>query len=35
LGVDAQRAETMEEFADLLATSFRRSGPFLIELVIP
>jgi acetolactate synthase-1/2/3 large subunit len=35
MGVDAQRAGTMEEFADLLATSFRRSGPFLIELVVP
>jgi acetolactate synthase I/II/III large subunit len=35
LGVDARRVETMEEFADLLAASFKRRGPFLIELVIP
>jgi hypothetical protein len=25
----------MERFADLFATANRRSGPFLIELVIP
>jgi acetolactate synthase-1/2/3 large subunit len=35
MGVEAARAETLEEFADLLAASYRRKGPFLIELVIP
>jgi acetolactate synthase-1/2/3 large subunit len=35
MGVEAARAETLEEFADLLAASCRRKGPFLIELVIP
>jgi acetolactate synthase-1/2/3 large subunit len=35
LGLEAARAETIERFADLLAQSFRRPGPFLIELVIP
>jgi acetolactate synthase-1/2/3 large subunit len=34
-GVEAARAETMERCADLLAFSFSRAGPFLIELVIP
>jgi acetolactate synthase-1/2/3 large subunit len=34
-GVEAARAETMEDFADLLALSNRRPGPFLIELVVP
>ncbi|MEJ1975358.1 MAG: acetolactate synthase large subunit [Acetobacteraceae bacterium] len=34
LGVDAARAESMEQFADLLAHSMIRPGPFLIELVI-
>jgi len=34
LGVDAARADSMEMFADLLAHANRRSGPFLIELVI-
>ena len=32
MGVEAARAETMEQFADLLAHSLRRPGPFLIEL---
>jgi acetolactate synthase I/II/III large subunit len=32
LGVEAARAENCEQLADLLRTSFRRSGPFLIEL---
>jgi acetolactate synthase-1/2/3 large subunit len=35
MGVEAARAETLEEFADLLAASCHRKGPFLIELVIP
>lgn len=34
LGVEAARATTLEQCADLLAQSFRQSGPFLIELVI-
>jgi acetolactate synthase-1/2/3 large subunit len=34
LGVAAARAETCEALADLLAQSFARSGPFLIELPI-
>jgi acetolactate synthase-1/2/3 large subunit len=34
LGVEAARATTMEQCADLLAQSFRREGPFLIDLVI-
>jgi len=34
MGVEAARAETLEAFGDLLAQSFRRRGPFLIELVI-
>ena len=33
LGVESARAETLEQFADLLAATNRRSGPFLIELV--
>lgn len=33
LGVEAARAETMEEFADLLRVANGRSGPFLIELM--
>lgn len=32
MGVEAARAETMEQFGDLLAHSLRRPGPFLIEL---
>jgi len=32
LGVEAGRAESCEQLADLLRVSFRRSGPFLIEL---
>jgi acetolactate synthase-1/2/3 large subunit len=35
LGVEAGRAETMEQFNDLFARSVRTPGPFLIELVIP
>ena len=34
MGVEAARAATCEQLADLLAQSFSRSGPFLIELVI-
>jgi acetolactate synthase-1/2/3 large subunit len=34
MGVEAARAESMEVCADLMAASFSRSGPFLIELVI-
>jgi acetolactate synthase-1/2/3 large subunit len=34
LGVEAARAETLEDCADLMAQSFRRNGPFLIELAI-
>jgi len=33
LGVEAARAETMEECADLMAASFGQPGPFLIELM--
>jgi acetolactate synthase I/II/III large subunit len=35
MGVEASRATSLEEFADLLTMSYRRKGPFLIELVIP
>lgn len=35
MGVEAARAGTLENLADLLAASNRRKGPFLIELVIP
>ena len=34
MGVDGARADSCEGFADLLAGSLRRSGPFLIELVV-
>ena len=34
MGVEAARAETMEQFADLFTQANARSGPFLIELVI-
>ncbi|MFT8245713.1 acetolactate synthase large subunit [Roseomonas sp. BN140053] len=34
LGVEAARATTLEECADLLAQSLARPGPFLIELMI-
>ena len=33
MGVEAARAETCEQLADLLRGSFARSGPFLIELM--
>jgi len=35
MGVEAARAETLEQLADLLMVSNRQDGPFLIELVIP
>ena len=34
LGVESARAETIEQFGDLLAHANSRPGPFLIELVI-
>lgn len=34
MGVEAARTETIEGFADLLAASLKRKGPFLIELMI-
>jgi acetolactate synthase-1/2/3 large subunit len=34
MGVEAAKAETCEQLADLMAQSFRRSGPFLIELAV-
>jgi acetolactate synthase-1/2/3 large subunit len=34
MGVEAARANTMEECADLLARSFGQPGPFLIELMV-
>ena len=34
LGVEAARATTMEQCADLMAQSFRREGPFVIELMV-
>jgi acetolactate synthase-1/2/3 large subunit len=34
LGVEAARATTMEQCADLMAQSFRQPGPFLIDLVL-
>jgi acetolactate synthase-1/2/3 large subunit len=34
-GVEAARAATMDQFADLFTAANRRPGPFLIELVIP
>ncbi len=34
LGVEAARATTLEQCADLMAQSFRQSGPFLIELMV-
>ena len=33
MGVEAARAESLEQFADLLRNSFARRGPFLIELM--
>jgi len=34
MGVEAARTDTADGLADLLAASFRRPGPFLIELLI-
>ncbi|PMQ11564.1 putative acetolactate synthase large subunit IlvX [Pseudomonas sp. AD21] len=34
MGVEAARATTLEQLADFLAGSFKRVGPFLIELMI-
>ena len=34
LGVEAARAETMEEFTQLFAAANKSNGPFLIELII-
>ena len=34
MGVEAAKAEDLETLGDLLASSFRKTGPFLIELVI-
>jgi len=34
MGVEAARAESCEQLADLMAQSYRRKGPFLIELVM-
>ncbi|MDB5898826.1 MAG: acetolactate synthase large subunit, partial [Ramlibacter sp.] len=34
MGVQAARAETLEQCAELMKRSFDRPGPFLIELVI-
>ncbi len=34
MGVEGARAGTLEQLADLLARSFVRDGPFVIELAI-
>jgi acetolactate synthase I/II/III large subunit len=34
MGVEAAKAETLEQLGDLLSQSFARPGPFLIELMI-
>jgi acetolactate synthase-1/2/3 large subunit len=34
LGVEAASADTLDDLADLMAQSFRRPGPFVIELAI-
>jgi acetolactate synthase-1/2/3 large subunit len=34
MGVEAARAESCEQLADLMLQSLQRTGPFLIELVI-
>ena len=33
MGVEAARAETMEQFNDLFATANARKGPFVIDLI--
>ncbi|RWJ06103.1 MAG: acetolactate synthase large subunit [Mesorhizobium sp.] len=35
MGVEAERADTLERCGDLMKQSFKRDGPFLIELAIP
>src|SRR5699024_10138579 len=34
MGVDAARATSMEQCADLLKASFKQDGPFVIDLII-
>ena len=34
MGVEAARANTLEQCADLMRASFDRRGPFLIELMV-
>jgi acetolactate synthase-1/2/3 large subunit len=34
MGVEAARAITLEQCADLAKQSFRQDGPFLIELMV-
>jgi acetolactate synthase-1/2/3 large subunit len=34
MGVEAARATTMEQCADLMTQSFRQPGPFLIDLTV-
>jgi acetolactate synthase-1/2/3 large subunit len=34
MGIEAARTDTAEGFTDLLASSLKRSGPFLIELLV-
>ena len=34
LGVEAAQADTLEACADLMSHSFKRGGPFVIELLI-
>lgn len=34
MGVEAARATTMEQCADLMQQSFRQKAPFLIDLII-
>jgi acetolactate synthase-1/2/3 large subunit len=34
MGVEAAQATTLDQVGDLMAQSFARPGPFLIELVI-
>ena len=34
MGVEAARADTLDQLADLLGQAVQRAGPFLIELMI-
>jgi acetolactate synthase-1/2/3 large subunit len=34
MGVEAARATTLEQCADLMKQSFRRDGPFVVELMV-